>query len=88
MTPDKAVWTTALSFDDAEAFETSFEGAETFNTTMDQVVEVTTSDHRKLTHRDAAEQHPIGAITALEPELGVRPSSALTNSEIQDILGL
>lgn len=44
------------------------------------------SDHRILTGRDAENQHPITAISTLEAELGWRPASAMTNSEIQDIL--
>ena len=50
------------------------------------ITEIKTDDHRKLTHRDAADQHPISAITDLEAELNVRPSSALTNQDIQNIL--
>ena len=41
-----------------------------------------TSDHRKLAHRDAADQHPIGAITGLESEL----PDALTNIDIESIV--
>lgn len=44
------------------------------------------SDHTVLTGRDAENQHPIEAITNLEPELDFRPSSALTNEDIQLIL--
>ena len=44
------------------------------------------TDHRELTHRDALDQHPIEAITDLEPELAVRPSRVLTNMDIQRIL--
>ncbi len=45
-------------------------------------------DHRMLEHRDALDQHPIGAVTNLEPELSQRPSMAITNTEIQNILNL
>lgn len=41
-----------------------------------------TSDHRKLTHRDAPEQHPIAAITGLPDKL----PDVLTNMDILDIL--
>lgn len=44
------------------------------------------TDHRKLTNRDASDQHPIKAITDLEPELAARPSAVLTNMDIQRIL--
>lgn len=46
------------------------------------------SDHRQLTHRDAAEQHPIGSISGLEKELAriPEPVEALTNSELEEML--
>ena len=81
-------WTTNLAFDEDASFNVTFEGAETFNTTMDEVVEVVTSDHRQLTHRDAEEQHPITAITYLATELSSRPSAPMTNQEILDILNV
>ena len=73
-----ANWTTALTFDEDQ----------TFDTTMDQVVEVVTSDHTKLINRDAAEQHPIGAITNLNTELNNRvvAGDTLTNEEIEQII--
>lgn len=46
------------------------------------------TDHRELTHRDSENQHPIDAITYLEPELAIRPSEALTNQDIQRILNM
>ena len=73
-----ADWTTTLEFDDDAQFDTEF----------DDYIEVVTSDHRDLTHRDAENQHPIGAIENLIPELGVRPSAALSNQDIQDILDM
>ena len=84
--PEPTEWTTELIFEDDPTFDLEFEDAETFDTTMDRIVEVMTSDHRELTHRDAAEQHPIESITHLEPELAVRPSAALNNQDIQNIL--
>lgn len=81
-----AEWKTNLTFDDTEAFNTTFSDAETFSTAMNEVVQVVTSDHRELTNRDAENQHPIGAITSLSPELGARPSAALSNQDIQIIL--
>lgn len=73
-----STWTTALTFDEDQ----------TFDTTMDQVVEVVTSDHTKLINRDAAEQHPIGAITNLSTELNNRvvAGDTLTNEEIEQII--
>lgn len=73
-----STWTTALTFDEDQ----------TFDTTMDQVVEVVTSDHTKLINRDAAEQHPIGAITNLSTELNNRvvAGDTLTNEEIEKII--
>lgn len=80
-------WTTNLTFEGDSEFDTGFRNCEKFNTTMEQVTEITTSDHRKLTHRDAEDQHPINAITSLEPELSIRPSATLTNQDIANILG-
>lgn len=73
-----ADWTTALTFDTDS----------TFDTTMDEVVEVVTSDHTKLSNRDAAEQHPISSITNLNTELDNRVVSgnALSNLEIEQII--
>lgn len=47
-----------------------------------------TDDHRRLTHREDAEQHPIGAITGLAKELERIPGpvEALTNLEMEEIL--
>lgn len=72
-----ADWTTTLTFDEGQ----------TFDTTMEEVVEVVTSDHTKLNNRDAAQQHPINAITNLNTELGNRVVSGdtLTNLEIEQI---
>ena len=48
-----------------------------------------TSDHRVLSNRDADDAHPISAITGLKSELSakVAASDALTNLEIQNIIG-
>lgn len=45
-------------------------------------------DHRQLSHRDAEDQHPIGAISGLEKELEriPEPVEALTNSELEEML--
>ena len=45
-----------------------------------------TYSHPKLTGRDAADQHPIDAITSLEAELAYRPNEAMSNLQIQAIL--
>ena len=71
---------------DSATFNMTFSEEETFKTEMSEVVKVTTSDHRELTHRDAEEQHPISSITYLTPELSVRPSQAMSNQDIQNIL--
>ena len=71
---------------DSATFNMTFSEEETFKTEMSEVVKVTTSDHRELTHRDAEEQHPISSITYLTPELNVRPSQAMSNMDIQNIL--
>ena len=86
---DNASWQTNLTFTDSETFNTTFETTETFATTMDEVVQVTTSDHRKLTHRDAESQHPISAISNLSTELQNRvvAGNALTNTDIEELLG-
>ena len=46
------------------------------------------SDHAKLKNRDAADQHPIGAITDLRKELDSKQNVAavLTNADIENIL--
>lgn len=46
------------------------------------------ADHRQLSHRDAAEQHPISSITGLTKELNriPEPAEALTNSELEALL--
>lgn len=46
------------------------------------------SDHRRLTNRDAEDQHPIESITDLKKEI-IRippPTEAITNSEIEEML--
>lgn len=53
---------------------------------MTGVLSRVTTDHTVLTGRDADDQHPIKAITNLEPELDFRPNSALTNEDILNIL--
>lgn len=47
-----------------------------------------TSDHRRLSHRDAEEQHPIAAIAGLAQELEriPEPVEALTNTELEELL--
>lgn len=45
-----------------------------------------TYDHTLLVNRDAANQHPIPAITRLDYELGVRPDTAITAEELNNIL--
>lgn len=47
-----------------------------------------TSDHRALSHRDAEQQHPIGAIAGLSEELNriPEPVEALTNEDLEDLL--
>lgn len=46
------------------------------------------TDHRRLSHRDAAEQHPISSISGLEKELNriPEPVEALTNTELEEML--
>ena len=85
---EKMEWETELTFEDDGTFDDSFEADETFETEMDEVVEVVTSDHAKLTNRDAEDQHPIKAITNLNQTLERKLESAgfLSNLEIQAIL--
>lgn len=47
-----------------------------------------TTDHRRLSNRDAAEQHPITSISGLEKELNriPEPVEALTNTELEEML--
>ena len=67
------------------AFE---EVAEDFGTKFGEIQEreAVMKDHAKLTNRDAVDQHPIGAITNLRGELGVRPSDGISNSDILTIM--
>ena len=67
----------------------------TFHTHMDAVIEVPATDHRKLEHRDAPDQHPIEAISGLparlkevEKQTGqmLTAEDALSNVDIQAIL--
>lgn len=44
------------------------------------------SDHRRLTHRDNADQHPIEAITNLEHAINTVATTSITNSELEAIL--
>lgn len=46
------------------------------------------TDHRRLSHRDAEEQHPISSISGLEKELSRIPGpvEALTNTELEEML--
>lgn len=46
------------------------------------------ADHRQLSNRDAAEQHPITAIAGLEAELNriPEPVEALENTELEEML--
>lgn len=46
------------------------------------------SDHRRLTNRDAENQHPIESITDLKKEISriPPPTEAITNSEIEEML--
>lgn len=85
---NRAEWRTELTFDQDQTFNLTMEEDETFQTSMEQVVEVVEKDHRNLTFREAPEQHPIGAIKNLDPELAARPSAALTNTDIQNILNV
>ena len=81
-------WDATLTFEEESTFNTTFDSAELFDTTMEEITEVVTSDHTKLINRDAAEQHPITSITNLSTELGNRVVSGntLTNEEIEQII--
>lgn len=47
-----------------------------------------TSDHRRLTHRDAEDQHPIGAITGLQEQIDKIPSPAEKTAEQTQPVGV
>ena len=66
--------------------ETIFDDSATFETSFGDFIAISTSDHRKLTHRDAEDQHPIGAIENLNNELEIRPDEILSNIDIWEIL--
>lgn len=55
-------------------------------TSEDLHIQSGTFDHDELVNRDLPDQHPIEAVTALEGELEMRPSQALTNMDIYAIL--
>lgn len=76
----------------------------TFHTEMQEVIEVEvekevlvgTTDHTQLTNRDAADQHPISAVTNLETQLSkmnqelsqkMGAQSAMSNMDIYNIIG-
>ena len=46
------------------------------------------SDHRRLTHREAPDQHPMEAITGLTDAIGKipPPTASLTNIELEELL--
>lgn len=60
-----------------------------FETGLQQSVRIPENDHTKLLNRDSPDQHPMSAISGLENSLGAKlnSSSALTNLEIEAILG-
>ena len=84
-----STWSTNLSFEDGGTFNPTFGEVETFQTEMDQTVEITTSDHEKLKNRDKEDQHPIKAITNLSTELNKKmaETNAITNMEIEQLIG-
>lgn len=59
-----------------------------FSTDMEisNTVVVGNSDHAALINRDADDQHPIKAITKLKETLEERPSEALSNQDIENLL--
>ena len=69
----------------AELEENAQPMGETFS---EAVILPAESDHEKLKNRDAADQHPIGAITDLRRELDSKQNAAavLTNADIENIL--
>lgn len=52
-------------------------------------VSLGTTDHNALRNRDAADQHPIAAITGLTEELSAKLGAEdfLTNTEIEELIG-
>lgn len=59
-----------------------------FSARMREIVRVKENDHTKLINRDAADAHPIGAITGLTNSLNAKlpSSSVITNLEIESII--
>lgn len=82
-------WRANLTFSDSANFDITGEEGNSFNTEMNQIVEIVTTDHRELLHRDAENQHPISSIKNLDVELGNRvvAGNVLTNEEIEYLLG-
>lgn len=89
MSDNTVNWHTDLTFDESEAFDTTYSSVESFGTSMDSIVEIVISDHTKLLNLDADNQHPINAIKNLNTELTNRvvAGNALTNLEIEELLG-
>lgn len=87
MTDQSGTFMVNLTFDDSATFNAEFDDSETFETKMTEVVTVSNSDHTQLINRDKPNQHPIQAITDLATELESRPDGALSNIDIQNILG-
>lgn len=60
------------------------------NMEVGNTVAVGNSDHRELKYRDAADQHPISAITGLEKSLDKKVEEGeiqtLSNQDIEDLI--
>lgn len=55
------------------------------NIEIDEKIEFSPeTDHRKLTHRDAENQHPISAIDNLEETLENLQDESISNTELQE----
>lgn len=58
-----------VTFNSTEDVPVNFNTDNDFGLDMGSVIEVTTSDHNELIHRDLPDQHPISAITGLQEAL-------------------
>lgn len=62
-------------------FNMEFEDVKTFDSDMQELTAIYSSDHKKLKNRDAEDQHPIEAITGLSAILESKQDGLLTDED-------
>lgn len=71
-----------LEFNDSSFFNMYFDDMPTFNTGMQELTAVYSSDHNKLKNRDIDDQHPMSAITGLVAALNLKQDSLIAGNGI------